>query len=180
MDAREEVLSKVGQGIPGSYTSKIFAPALDPDTLWETFRERFEVLGGKVVQYDDVARLPSRDWCVDHTLLPLSPKFGPFNLTDPWSASVGVTGTFLAVAETGTLVLVHSDADRRLASLSPPHHLAIVNVRDIVATLDEALVRLPRENAVFVTGPSRTADIEGQLVRGVHGPKQVWIVIERD
>jgi L-lactate dehydrogenase complex protein LldG len=96
----------------------------------------------------------------------------------------GVTMAQAAIAETGTLVL-ESDFERhRLVSLVPPVHIAIVNAEDICRTLGEAFERLrrgPKESlsrvVTFITGPSRTADIELTLTVGVHGPKELHVIL---
>jgi len=99
---------------------------------------------------------------------------------------VGITGVFCAVAETGSLVVL-SGADTPAAnSLLPETHIALVPATRIVAGMEEAW-RLLREEcgelprAVnFISGPSRTGDIEQTLVLGAHGPYRVHIVLIRD
>lgn len=97
-----------------------------------------------------------------------------------FAADAGVTAAQWAIAETGTLVLVHDDERHRLASLLPPVHLCLLPAARILADQGELLRTLgaPLPPAVtFVTGPSRTADIELQLVVGVHGPKELHVVV---
>jgi L-lactate dehydrogenase complex protein LldG len=98
---------------------------------------------------------------------------------------VGVTGAFAAIAETGTLVLVSGPDTPPTVSLLPETHVAVVRASRIVATMEDAwdlaraeLGRLPRA-LNFISGPSRTADIEQQLVMGAHGPYRVHIVLVR-
>jgi L-lactate dehydrogenase complex protein LldG len=98
------------------------------------------------------------------------------------TAIVGITGAHAALADTGSVVLVHGSGRARLVSLLPPVHIAIVPIARLYATLGELFVAEPsvlREaaNVVFVTGPSRTADIEMTLTRGVHGPRLVHVVL---
>ena len=99
-------------------------------------------------------------------------------------ADVGVTGADLAVAETGTLVLVAAAGRPRSTSLLPPCHVAIFDRTVLVESLEQVGLALeawhegpapPERGAVinFITGPSRTADIELTLTRGVHGPKEI-------
>ena len=101
-------------------------------------------------------------------------------------ADLGLTGVDLAIAETGTLV-VRSGAGRpRSTSLLPPVHIAVFDRTALIESLGQAGVFLeawhraeaPGEGAVvsFITGPSRTADIELTLTRGVHGPKEVHAI----
>ena len=96
-------------------------------------------------------------------------------------AIVGVTGTHAALADTGSVVLVHGAGRPRLASLLPPVHVALVPVSTLRATLGALVAEQPdllhdAANVVVVTGPSRTADIEMTLTRGVHGPRAVHVV----
>lgn len=82
-----------------------------------------------------------------------------------------VTPATAAIAETGTLVLTDADTSDRLASVAPWIHVAVLDPAAIAATMVQALGALPDDpNVVFVTGPSQTADVEGILIRGVHGP----------
>ena len=97
-------------------------------------------------------------------------------------ADIGITGADAAIAETGSLVILSGDGKPRAASLLPPTHLAIVQRRDLFATMGEffaARASAIRSSAActFVTGPSRTADIELTLTLGVHGPGTVIVVI---
>ncbi len=101
---------------------------------------------------------------------------------DQAACDVGVTGVDAAIAETGTIALVSSSDHPRTASLLPPVHVAVVRADQIVPTLSKCFERLgaaiPGASAVnFVTGPSRTADIELQLTLGVHGPGELIVVI---
>ncbi|MBI4588864.1 MAG: lactate utilization protein [Candidatus Rokubacteria bacterium] len=102
-------------------------------------------------------------------------------------AAIGVTGVDLAVAETGSLVVISGPGKARGVSLLPPYHVAIFGKGALVETLEqvgvllEALHRNPNENLTgasitFITGPSRTADIELTLTRGVHGPREVHAI----
>ena len=102
-------------------------------------------------------------------------------------ADLGVTGADLAVAETGTLVLSAAAGRPRSTSLLPPCHVAVFDRTALVETLEQVGIALEAwhdgpapaaRGAVinFITGPSRTADIELTLTRGVHGPKEVHAV----
>lgn len=94
----------------------------------------------------------------------------------------GVTSADYALADTGTLVMLSSPQEARMISLLPPAHLAIVPADSILGSLDELFTMLPNpaeltSSMVLITGPSRTADIEQILVRGVHGPGEITVVV---
>jgi L-lactate dehydrogenase complex protein LldG len=98
------------------------------------------------------------------------------------TAACGITACDYALADTGTLVMLASPQEARMISLLPPVHLAIVQRERLLTGLDELLSILPQPAAetssmVLITGPSRTADIEQILVRGVHGPGEIHVVV---
>jgi L-lactate dehydrogenase complex protein LldG len=97
-----------------------------------------------------------------------------------FAADLGITAAQWAIAETGTLVLDMQQERHRFASLLPPVHIALLPHARLLANLGEALKTLPRPlppTVTFVTGPSRTADIELQLVVGVHGPRELHVIV---
>ncbi|MFA7270639.1 MAG: lactate utilization protein C [Sterolibacterium sp.] len=98
---------------------------------------------------------------------------------------VGITGCFCAVAETGTLMLCSGPDTPATTSLLPETHIAIVSAARILPGMEEAwnlaraeLGEMPRA-VNFISGPSRTGDIEQTIVLGAHGPYRVHIVIVR-
>jgi L-lactate dehydrogenase complex protein LldG len=98
------------------------------------------------------------------------------------TAGVGITSADYALADTGTLVLLSTPQEARMISLLPPAHIAVVPRERILTGLDELFSVLPNpaelsSSMVLITGPSRTADIEQILVRGVHGPGQITVVV---
>lgn len=103
------------------------------------------------------------------------------------ASGIGITGADYAVAETGSVVVMPRQGLSRLVSLVPPVHVAVVRAEDVVADLDDVFLfrrmefhRNGREMGSylnFITGPSRTADIEMKLVVGVHGPREVHLVL---
>jgi L-lactate dehydrogenase complex protein LldG len=104
--------------------------------------------------------------------------------TELFKYDVGITMAQAAIAETGTLILQAETERHRLVSLLPPVHIGIVYARDIVLTIGDALRQLqgnePKEMSraiTFITGPSRTADIELTLTVGVHGPKELHVIV---
>jgi L-lactate dehydrogenase complex protein LldG len=96
---------------------------------------------------------------------------------------VGITGTFCAIAETGTLMLVSGPQTPAAVSLLPETHIAVVPAARIVEGMEESWALLRTELGAmprvvnFVSGPSRTADIEQTINLGAHGPYRVHIVI---
>jgi iron-sulfur cluster protein len=103
-------------------------------------------------------------------------------------AAVGISGANMAIAETGTVVLVTNEGNADLTTTLPPVHIALFGMDKIVATLDDAVAvlrMLPRSGTGqvmtsyvnWITGPSRSADIEQSLTIGVHGPREMHCVI---
>jgi len=98
------------------------------------------------------------------------------------AADIGITSADYALADTGSLVMLSSPQEARLVSLLPPAHIAVVPRERILTGLDELFTVLPNpaiqtSSMVLITGPSRTADIEQILVRGVHGPGQITVIM---
>jgi L-lactate utilization protein LutC len=93
----------------------------------------------------------------------------------------GVTDVYAAVAETGSLVIRPTAQHGRALSLVPPIHIAVVEPQKIVPDLIDLLAQInaesPPPNITLITGPSKTADIEGALVTGVHGPGLVQVFL---
>jgi len=95
---------------------------------------------------------------------------------------IGITSADYALADTGTLVMFSSQQEARMISLLPPLHVAVVPQSRMLGNLDELLSRVshPADKTsamVMITGPSRTGDIEQILVRGVHGPGEMHVVV---
>jgi len=106
-------------------------------------------------------------------------------VTNAARADIGVTGVDYALAETGSLVLVARPGQPRSVSLLPPVHIALIRPEQIIRGFDELFELLRadfeatgvKSAVTFITGPSRTADIELTLVVGVHGPQQLHAVL---
>ncbi len=119
------------------------------------------------------------DWGVGETLAALGVEIvsPQADLRAVAACELGVTGADVVLAETGTLVLGSSPERPRVVSLLPRVHLAIARAAALRPDLHEALAAVRNDPyAVFVTGPSRTADIELTLTRGVHGPAEVHAI----
>lgn len=98
-------------------------------------------------------------------------------------AKVGISQLDWAIANTGTLVQDAAPVDQRLVSTLPLIHIALVRGDRLVPDLSAALTKIRPEQTnyiSFVTGPSRTADIERVLTIGVHGPERLIIIFFDD
>lgn len=100
---------------------------------------------------------------------------------------VGITGCFCALAETGTLLLASGPQTAATTSLLPETHIAVVPVSRIVPAMEEGFALLRAEQGFdlpravnFVSGPSRTGDIEQTIVLGAHGPYRVHLILVGD
>lgn len=83
----------------------------------------------------------------------------------------GITRAVGVIAETGTVILNDETSSRRLAALAPWIHVAVVRETDVFRDVGQALQALGDDgNVIWCTGPSKTADVEGILIEGVHGP----------
>jgi iron-sulfur cluster protein len=102
-------------------------------------------------------------------------------------ADMGISGANIAIADTGTLVIVSNEGNARLVTSLPDVHVAILTYEKLVPSLDEAasILKLLSKCATgqkmtsyvsFITGPSRTSDIEKTLTLGCHGPKELHII----
>jgi L-lactate utilization protein LutC len=188
---------------PASLAAPLLRKArLDRNLHTQTFVQRFEKLSGKAFVLPDTSAVVRKlsplldgksavasnarflEVCGIAGLPQVKSGFTDRDaLRDACSeADIGITSADYALAETGTLVMLSSIEEARLVSLLPPVHVAVFPRSRIVANLDELLRQLPKpaeqtSSMVLITGPSRTADIEQILVRGVHGPGEVYAVI---
>ncbi|WP_153145677.1 lactate utilization protein C [Dechloromonas sp. H13] len=95
----------------------------------------------------------------------------------------GISGCFCAIAETGTLMLLSGPRTPASVSLLPETHIAVVPVGRLVATMEDAFALLRAERGAlpravnFISGPSRTGDIEQTIVLGAHGPCRVHLIL---
>lgn len=98
------------------------------------------------------------------------------------ACETGIGGADYALADPGALVLLSTSREGRLVSLAPPHHIAVISAECILTGLDELFTVLSdpasvSSSMVLIGGPSRTGDIEMILTLGVHGPREVSLVI---
>jgi L-lactate dehydrogenase complex protein LldG len=172
-------------------------PAVGGD-LRVRFRALSEALSSSVEEVEDWRAVPAAvaRYLAERQLAPAAVCW-PQLATLPWREAgieieargavdadlVGITGAFCAIAETGTLMVLSGPDTPAATSLLPETHVAAVAASRIVAGMEDAwnLVRaeqgaLPRA-VNFISGPSRTGDIEQTIVLGAHGPYRVHIVI---
>jgi L-lactate utilization protein LutC len=177
-------------------------PEVPVERRVETFRAALEALAGKTFEARDAAQ--AREYAAEvlagrtavASNAPFLAECGILDLPGVRSgfkeaaelraavavADVGITSADWALADTGSLVMISSTEEARTISLLPPIHLAIVSRTKLLTGLDELYTILPKpaeqsSSMVFITGPSRTADIEQILVRGVHGPGEIHVVM---
>jgi hypothetical protein len=143
--------------------------------LWSAFEAFLVALGGRLISREELSSMLEKRCFVEvaaANVLGVPPV-----LDDVWDVEVGISLAEFAIAETGTLVVTASDGRSRMSSLAPPVNVVLVARGAIVGTLAEAISKIPSTTSVLITGPSRTADIEGILVRGVHGPGELLVYI---
>jgi len=145
-----------------------------PDAVRDRVRQ---LADGQSVLSWDADRLP-----YDIGAVLSSPAIGTDARGRQAEATLGVTGCHAAIAETGSLVVLSGPGTPRAASLLPPAHVCVVRRADLVATMgtffrERAAAIAGAACCTFITGPSRTADIELTLTLGVHGPGRVTVVV---
>ena len=179
-------------------TEKVFVNpqlSIDQSKLQDDFIANFEMVSGEVHLLGEKENLTEKINELIQELDAQSVSFWNINSlesleftseTDLASADIGITGADFAIADTGTLVLLSGPEQPRLTSLLPPVHIAILEKETIVPDIHALFARLGKsyENydklcscISFITGPSRTADIELNLTLGVHGPGRAIVVI---
>ena len=207
MESRDVIFERVRSAIGRKLGQKPLPPP-EPllrvhgqplETRITRFRAALEALGGTFTEVPHpaaaraaVEKLVDGQSCVasPHPFLAQcgitgTPYANPEELRNACADSaVGITSAYCLLAETGTIVLRATPEEPRLISLLPPVHIAVVPQDRLLTNLDEMLSMIPRpvddsSAMVLVTGPSRTGDIEQFLVRGVHGPGHVHVILVR-
>ena len=163
--------------------------AKDNDQVLETLTEIVQREGLKSVMVSTDTVVTTLDlpvWGKNIDVNVVSPK--DFDGRDDFKDAVfdgveaGITGVDFAVAESGTLGLRHDKDQARLISLAPILHIAIVPVERIVPVYEPVIESVFKKDKtssqfVFITGPSMTGDIQGQLFKGMHGPRRVIVIL---
>ena len=179
------------------------APGPRPQAAWEPVARFTDCAVKLSTSVDTVAALPDVPQAVARYLeqnnLPKNAVCWPELFELEWQAAgikmesrpaegsdlVGITGAFCAIAETATLMTLSGPRTPATTSLLPETHIAVVRASRIVRGMEDAWKLLRDEQGAnfmpravnFISGPSRTADIEQTLVLGAHGPYRVHIVI---
>ncbi len=194
-DEREQILARV-QSALAPLPQRAALPDWDCELLqlpqhlrpesaaWNQFARRFQAVNG--IAFTEISHLVlfldkngwRRGYCDPELWSGLKDAFPPtFHVETTYERAriddydFGVTRATAAIAETGTLILTDRDTPRRLAALAPWVHIAAVSEDQILPDIPDALAAMPPDpNIVWVTGPSKTADVEGILIEGVHGP----------
>jgi L-lactate dehydrogenase complex protein LldG len=195
-DDRESILSRV-RGALAPLHERAPLPQYDSEIavlrkliagrdLVDLFSERIKRVNGlAVTSAGGVAEYLrknkwTRGYC-DPALWPeLAPAFGAdfkvettFDRNRVDDYQFGITKAAGAIAESGTIILADSTTSTRLGALAPWVHVAVIERAKIFPDLPAAVAALGNEpNVVWITGPSKTADVEGILIEGVHGPGQ--------
>ena len=201
-DDREAILSRVRGALAPLHTRaalpdydsgmSVMRGMIAGRDLAELFAERIKRVGGSALTDVSalVAQLRAGGWLrgyCDPVLWPrLAPHFGAdftveldFDRTRVDDYAFGITRAAGAVAESGTIILNDATTSRRLGALAPWVHIAVVDRAAIFSDLTQAVTALGEDrNVVWCTGPSKTADVEGILIEGVHGPGvQIALVV---
>ncbi len=206
MTARERILGRIRTAIAGQTPPPLPAPCgrgdLDDGDRAARFCERLTAVGGRVVVaatpavataaiVDALQRAEAKTVAlgagaeleaVAHALAAAGCRcLPPSTPSDAvFAADAGVTTAQFGIAETGSIALLADAGPSRVASLVPPLHIALLPRARLLRDLDElfAGIAAPLPHALtIITGPSRTADIELQLVIGVHGPRDLLVVL---
>jgi len=177
------------------------------DDLFPIFKEQIEDLSGEVHLIDDLDHFTNifleilKDIDPGHCRAHKSPLVDKIKRHDPKIAkyleyvdennidsitfskfNIGITCADSLIARTGSILLRTLTAGGRRLSVLPPTHMVIAETNQLVCSLDDALRDLSstRDNwsySTIITGPSRTSDIEKQLVLGAHGPKRLIVLL---
>ena len=172
--------------MPAAEMPEAAAPVPD---LAEQFTRELTALGGHVLNTDHpeqaildflrsrrIDRIHLEPGVLDETVLEAA-GIHILRTPDP-SLRVGVTRAACAAADTGSILVCDGEGSPLHASLLTEIHLALLKRGDILPSLSDALPRLRDSRAaVFISGPSRTADIEMTLTIGVHGPGEVHVFL---
>lgn len=203
ISSREQVLSRVCAAL-ASLPQRAALPDWDRELVilrqtkgltdaWPLFAERLGAVNGTPLTStaELVALLEqhnARHGYCEPTLWPLLSASFPSGFTVKTTYertrfddySFGITAATAAIAETGTIIITDNGTASRLGALTPWLHIVVLRRNQIHHDIPAAIAALPDDpNVIWITGPSKTADVEGILIEGVHGPgSQVALLLE--
>lgn len=123
------------------------------------------------------------DEVVSSVGLPVVFTDAPYDVSALERCDAGVSGCECLIAQTGGIMVTSASAGGRVLSVLPPHHVVIARASQLVGDLSDAFALLRKNHGAppafvsFITGPSRTGDIERILVLGAHGPKKLTVLL---
>lgn len=190
MTARDEILARIRANRPKPERTEPAVPLFDeyaPRDLLAAFQAALERMGGVLLQADASDPLaPIRDRIATKTVasmvteipgtLPVGPDTDPAALAD---AEYGIARAVFGVAETGSLCFTQAEFGVNTLGYLPQHLIALLDPADILPNLHHAYRRPELKQAayaVFHTGPSATADIEGVLIHGAQGVRSLSVL----
>lgn len=174
------------------------ASPADPE---ETFVAKLEAVAGTAARVSGVADVPQAvlTYLERHSLpAGLVATDDPILSESPWPADLtlsrrqatrddqlSITGAFAAVAETGSVVLLSGPGTPTALNFLPDHHIVVLRKSQILSHIEDVWTLLRRRSPTlprtinFITGPSRTADVEQTIQIGAHGPRRLHVVLVR-
>jgi L-lactate dehydrogenase complex protein LldG len=210
MTAREEILNRIRTALPGDPLNPAYSHAtiqrpyhrtgtLNPHATLELFIDRLLDYDTEIIQIETEHELPTAiakaltqanpphmlatadfpaEWLppdppvqLDHNL----------SIDEVDRAEAVITTCEVAIASTGTIILVHGGAQgRRMITLLPDHHICLVRRDQIVELVPEAFAAIASQSThpiTTISGPSATSDIEMTRIRGVHGPRRLTVIL---
>lgn len=203
MDSRTAIFSKIEAATAALKTRAAYpeydpstvhsAPKLEGTDLWEIFSRNFKYVNGRPM--DSVEKLiefldgnnQRHGYCDPALFDAIGSKLAAAGLTveteydreryDDYQ--FGITRATGAIAESGTVIIDDDRTSHRLAALSPWVHVAVLEKAEIHRTIPDAIAAFgDSPNIIWCTGPSKTADVEGILIEGVHGPgEQIALLV---
>lgn len=201
--SRENILAKVSKALE-AVTEKISYPSYDVDvllsqpklqgdSLMTIFSKNFQAVSGKTMHTlpELIAFLKQNNhhtgYCDPALYEQVGKELAAAGLTVETTYDrlqydryqFGITRATAAIAESGSLILDDLRSSDRLAALSPWVHVALLAPHQIHRSIPDAIAALDQApNIIWVTGPSKTADVEGILIEGVHGPgEQIALIL---